>query len=35
MFESFNKEEETTSLTIGIDMVKSIWTPDTVRSLCF
>uniref|UniRef100_A0AC34GMZ0 Uncharacterized protein n=1 Tax=Panagrolaimus sp. ES5 TaxID=591445 RepID=A0AC34GMZ0_9BILA len=29
MFESFNKEEETTSLTIGIDMVKSIWTPDT------
>ena len=32
MFENFNKEGEKTSLTIGIDMVKSIWTPDTVTN---
>lgn len=30
MFDNFDKSEERTSLTIGIDMVKSIWTPDTV-----
>uniref|UniRef100_A0AC34R330 Gamma-aminobutyric acid receptor subunit beta n=1 Tax=Panagrolaimus sp. JU765 TaxID=591449 RepID=A0AC34R330_9BILA len=29
MFDNFDKSEERTSLTIGIDMVKSIWTPDT------
>lgn len=32
MFDNFQKGEETTSLTIGIDMVKSIWTPDTVNN---
>ncbi|KAE9556404.1 hypothetical protein FO519_000289 [Halicephalobus sp. NKZ332] len=29
MFDSFDKDVNGTSLTIGIDMVKSIWTPDT------
>lgn len=28
-FESLNSDGTTSSLTVGIDMVKSIWVPDT------